>query len=75
MANDYKSFYLKDIIPIIDRCAMQCFVSPQKTLVGNQVSTVESLSILNDRIAQHNEGIRAMADHLIDLLAVEADDE
>lgn len=61
MANDYKSFYLSDLEARISKVALDAMMSPQKTLLGDQAQKVESLSVLNDRIAQYNEGVRGMA--------------
>lgn len=45
----------------INEVALSVIMSPQRTLLGNQDEKVESLQLLNDRIAQFNEGVRAVA--------------
>ena len=64
MANEYKSFYLKDIQDIINNAALSIMMQPQKLFLGDQAQKVESLAQLNDRIAQFNDGVRSLAVYL-----------
>ena len=64
MANEYKSFYLKDIQDIINNAALSIMMQPQKLFLGDQAQKVESLAQLNDRVAQFNDGVRSLAVYL-----------
>jgi hypothetical protein len=68
MANEYKSFYLKEIQDIINKAALSIMMQPQKLFLGEQAQKVESLTQLNDRISQYNDGIRALAVYLNNVL-------
>lgn len=73
MANEYKSFYLKDLEALTCKTMLETLMSPQKQFLGDQASKVEDLKTLNDRICHYNEGVRAMAMML--MKAIGKDDE
>lgn len=75
MANEYKSFYLKEIQDIINKTALSIMIQPQKLFLGEQAQKVESLEHINDRIAYYNDGIRALALVLINAFAKDGDDD
>ena len=75
MANEYKSYYVKDLIPIINKAAIDIMSQPQKLFLGDQPQKVESLAQLNDRIAQFNDGIRTLAVVLVNTLEKDGDDD
>ncbi len=68
MANEYKSFYLNEIRDIINKSALSIMMQPQKLFLGEQAQKVESLTQLNDRISQYNDGIRSLAVYLNSML-------
>ena len=78
MANEYKSFYLKDLIPIIDHCALDLMSPP--ILVGKKadgtIMNLTEISHQNSMIAMENSGIKLLAQTLIDeLKGDDADDD
>ena len=75
MANGYSSYYVKDLIPIINKTAVDIMMQPQKLFLGDQAQKVESLSQLNDRIAQFNEGVRSLAVVLTNKLEMDGEDD
>lgn len=75
MANEYKSFYLKDVEDIIDRVAVDIMMVPvfsEKKSDGT-LATLSEISAHNSLIAMHNEGIREMAKMLKDALRGDED--
>lgn len=63
MNNPYKTFSLKDLIPIIDRVAMDNMLEPvftQKKPDG-LMATLAEVSNHNSLSAMFNDGIRTMA--------------
>lgn len=63
MNNPYKSYNLKDLVPIIDRVAMDNMLTPafaQKKPDG-MVATLAEVSNHNSLAAMFNDGIRTMA--------------
>ncbi len=58
MANQYKSFYLRDIQNIINKEALEAMKTPGMMIVGNKD---EPLAAINERCAHYNAGIRALA--------------
>ena len=73
--NEYKEFYLKDLIPIIEHVALDLMGDP---IVGGiksdrTVKTMAEVSYENCLIANHNAGIAEMARQLIVVLSKEAD--
>ena len=75
MVNGYSSYYVKDLIPIINKTAVDLMMQPQKLFLGDQAQKVESLSQLNDRIAQFNEGVRSLAVVLTNKLEKDGEDD
>ena len=75
MANGYSSYYVKDLIPIINKTAVDLMMQPQRLFLGDQAQKVESLSQLNDRVAQFNEGIRSLAIVLTKTLENDGEDD
>lgn len=75
MANGYSSYYVKDLIPIINKTAIDLMMQPQKLFLGDQAQKVESLSQLNDRVAQFNEGVRSLAIVLTNTLEKDGEDD
>ena len=75
MANGYSSYYVKDLIPIINKTAIDLMMQPQRLFLGDQAQKVESLSQLNDRVAQFNEGIRSLAIVLTKTLEKDGEDD
>ena len=77
MANEYKSIYLKDLIPIIDNVAVENMMQPVfsgKKFDGTIMSLAE-ISNQNSLVAMHNEGIREMTLMLKNRLMKEDDDD
>jgi len=75
MASEYTSFYLKDLIPIIEHTALDLMGDP---IIGGVKSdktmkTMAEVSYENCLIANHNAGIAEMARQLIVVLSKEAD--
>lgn len=75
MASEYTSFYLKDLIPIIEHTALDLMGDP---IIGGiksdkTVKTMAEVSYENCLIANHNAGIAEMARQLIVVLSKEAD--
>ena len=75
MANGYSSSYVKDLIPIINKTAVDLMMQPQRLFLGDQAQKVESLSQLNDRVAQFNEGVRSLAIVLTNTLEKDGEDD
>lgn len=76
MANDYKSIYLKELLPIIDKVAVDAMMTPCVVMKMNGESmTLAEISNHNSLIAMHNEGIREMALRLKEELMKEDDDD
>ncbi len=69
MANSFKSFYLEDIEKIINRVALANMMTPAIVMkMGGEQLTLTELSSHNSLVAMHNEGVREMADRLIEAL-------
>lgn len=64
-----------EMIAMIARKAIEIQMQPQKTFMGEQAGRVESLAQLNDRVAQYNAGIQALALVLINELSKEEDEK
>ena len=60
--NEYKSFYLRDVLGIIDRVAMETMLSP--CLAGDPKQTPVDLATYNNMVASNNEGIRDYVNQL-----------
>ena len=77
--NEYTTFYLKDLVPIIEHVALDLMSEPimagkkaDGTLM-NMTKTMAEVSYENCLIANHNAGIAEMARQLIVVLSKEAD--
>ena len=73
---DYKSFYLKDLIAMIEHCALDLMTEPimaGKKADGTLMNMGE-VANQNSLIAMNNAGIRLMAHALIDELKNPEDD-
>ena len=76
MASEYKSFYLKDLIPIIEHAALDLMSQPimnAKKQDGSYMSLGE-IANQNSLIAMENSGIKLMATTLIYQLSAEEAD-
>ena len=77
MANDYKSLYLKDLLPIIDRVGMETQMAPvfSGKKQDGTFMTLADISNQNSLIAMHNEGVRELARMLKEELMKEDDND
>ena len=76
MASEYKSFYLKDLVPIIEHAALDLMSSPimnGKKHDGTYMTMAE-IANQNSLIAMENSGIKLMAQTLIEQLSKEEAD-
>ena len=71
MDNDYKSFYLKDLISLIDRVAIETMMPPH-VAAGANASGMWTEN--NACVAIFNEGVRNMVIRLREVLLEEEDD-
>ena len=67
--NKYHSFYLEDIERLASQTALSLMRSPA-TLATNGVNVQKH----NDRMAFYNDGVRKMAEKIIDALRAEAEE-
>lgn len=77
MGSDYKNWYLKDLIPIIEHVAMDLMSDPVmggKKADGTMMTLTE-IANQNSLIAMNNAGIRQMASTLIITLAKDGETE
>ena len=67
MADKYKSFYLTDLVPLIEHCALDLMISP--VIAGKkQDGTIMNLTEIanqNSMNAMYNDGVRDFARVLI----------
>ena len=79
MDNDYKSYYLKDLIPIINDVALDCMMTPLfgiKMCKSDGTSmTLAEFSNHNSLVSIHNEGVKELASRLKDRLLDEEDED
>ena len=77
MGNEYKSWYMKDLIPIIEHTALDIMGDPILYVRKNNgtVMTPAEVASHNSLIAMHNDGIRELAHTLIVTLAKDGDDD
>ena len=70
MADDYRSFYLKDLVQIIEHTALDLMSAP--VLVGKKhdgtYMTMAEVANQNSMIAMENSGIKLMATALLEQL-------
>jgi len=73
---DYKSFYLKDLIAMIEHCALDLMTEP--IMAGKKsdgtLMNMGEVANQNSLIGMNNAGIRLMANALIDELKNPEDD-
>ena len=77
MADDYKSFYLKDLIPMIEHAALDLMGAPiiaGKKADGTLMNLTE-VAQQNSLTAMNNAGIRLLANVLIEQLQGVGDDD
>ena len=77
MADDYKSFYLKDLIPMIEHAALDLMGAPiiaGKKADGTLMNLTE-VAQQNSLTAMENSGIRMLARALIEELQGVGDDD
>ena len=77
MADDYKSFYLKDLVQIIEHTALDLLNEPifgGKKADGTLMNAVE-VAQQNSMTAVYNSGIRLLARVLIEQLHGVGDDD
>lgn len=70
--NEYRTFYLKDLIPLIDRIAMKTLMIPRIT---SQPNASGIWNEMNASIAVFNEGVRSMAELMLKELEKEGEDD
>ena len=73
----YKSYYLQDLLPIIDKCAVEGMMTPVmdgKKADGTQM-TMSEMANKNAMVAWHNDGIREFRQMLIEELTMEDKEE
>ena len=61
MEDDYKSYYLKDLLPLIDRAAMEAMMCPIFNQKASHCETQQEATIYNSMVAANNEGVRELA--------------
>ena len=77
MADKHTTFYLKDLIPIIEHCALDLMTEPivaGKKADGSYMTMAE-VANQNSLTAMNNAGIRLMANALIDELKGPAEEK
>lgn len=77
MADEYKTFYLKDLVPIIEHCALDLMGSPivSGKKADGTIMNLTEISNHNSMLAMENSGIKLMAQALIDELRGEKTDD
>ena len=78
MANEYKSFYLKDVVDLINATLPECMMTPLFGSTGTRKTdgtpmTLAEIANYNSAISLHNEGARELAERLKDRLQREDD--
>ena len=77
MSNEYKSFYLKDLIPIIEHAALDLMGEP--IIAGKKqdgtLMNLQEVAQQNSLTAMNNAGIRLLARVLIEQLQGVGDDD
>lgn len=71
--NDYNLFYVKDLLPIIDKIAFDLQKEPNVNIYhqGNE----QLLLVQNASVANYNHGIMRMRRELVEALTKEADSD
>lgn len=77
MSNAYKSYYLSDLIAIIDRVALENMMIPalEHKKPDGTVASLSELANYNSLVAINNEGIRDYVSQLKAALMKEAEQE
>jgi len=77
MASEYKSWYLKDLIPIIEHTALDIMTDPIASgrKRDGSAMTIAEISNQNSMIAMRNAGVREMMSTLIVILAKDGEDD
>ena len=65
----YDSFYREDIERMINDQALKTMLSPVRKMNTVQQNETDGFERVNDRIAQYNEGVRALAMVLVNELS------
>ena len=78
MANEYKIFYLKDVVDMINATLPECMMTPLFGSTGMRKTdgtpmTLAEIANYNSAISLHNEGTRELAERLKDRLQREDD--
>ena len=70
MADDYKTYYLKDLIPIIEHTALDLMSQPVLNAKKHDGTYMTMAEVANQTsmIAMENSGIKLLANALIDQL-------
>ena len=71
MANEYKSFYLRDLLLLIDSVALGAQKEPN-TIITHQ-GDMQMLLFQNANVALYNRGVMKMREALVEALNKEAD--
>ena len=72
MKNDYTSYFLKDLLQMIDKVALDNQKEPNMLMIGKGDEQV--ILLQNASVAAYNRGILKMREALIKELASEEDD-
>ena len=72
MRDDYTSYFLKDLLQTIDKCALDIQKEPNMLMLGKDETQLYLLQ--NASTAAYNRGILKMREALIKELASEEDD-
>ena len=71
MANEYKTFYLRDLLLLIDSVALGAQKDPN-TIITHQCD-MQMLLFQNANVALYNRGVMKMREALVEALNKEAD--
>ena len=72
MASDYTSFYLKDLLPMIDKLTLDSQRDPDMIMISKGDEQLYLLK--NASVAAYNRGIMKMREQLVAALTREEDD-
>lgn len=70
--DNFKMFYLKDLLPLIDNVAIDCMMIPLSA-DSESAAELDKVSRINNDIAWNNEGVRDLATRLKQALLGEDD--
>ena len=71
--NDYKLFYVKDLLPVIDRIAFDLQKEPNVNIYHQ--GDEQLLLVQNSSVATYNQGVMRMRRELVEALTKEADSD